>query len=64
MGVARSTHGKRNAYKTLVRKRMSKWQDNIKMDIKETGWEDVDLVHLAQERDLWRVPVNKTMNRT
>jgi hypothetical protein len=41
----------RNAYKILVEKPEGKrrlgiprpiWQDNIKMDVKDTGWEDVD----------------------
>jgi len=26
-------------------------EDNIKMDLREIGWEDVDWIHLAQERD-------------
>jgi hypothetical protein len=34
------------------------WEDNIKMDLKETRLEGVDLVHLSQDRDLWRVLVN------
>jgi hypothetical protein len=35
---------------------------NIKMDIKETGWEDVDWIHLAQDRDLWWALVNTVIN--
>jgi hypothetical protein len=27
------------------------WEDNIKMDLKETGWEGVDCIDLAQDRD-------------
>jgi hypothetical protein len=32
-----------------------RWQDNIKMDLRETGFGDVDWMHLAQDRDrlLW-----------
>jgi hypothetical protein len=26
-------------------------EDNIGMDLKETGWEDVEWIHLAQDRD-------------
>jgi len=28
-----------------------RWEDNIRMDLRETGWEDVDFIHLAQARD-------------
>jgi hypothetical protein len=27
------------------------WEDNIKMDLREVGWEDVDWMHLAVDRD-------------
>ena len=37
-------------------------RDNVKMDLKETGWEGVDWMDLAQDRNkLWAV-VNKVMN--
>jgi len=35
----------------LVRPRRI-WKD-IRMDLKETGWEGVDWIHLAQDRDQW-----------
>jgi hypothetical protein len=53
----------RNAYKILVRKPEGRrargrprrrWEDNIRMDLKEIGWEGVDWMHLAQYRDQWR----------
>jgi hypothetical protein len=25
-----------------------KWEDNMRMDLREIGWEDVDWMHLAQ----------------
>jgi hypothetical protein len=28
-----------------------RWDDNIKMYIKEIGWEDVDWIHFPQDRD-------------
>jgi len=28
-----------------------RWEDNIRMDLKETGWEIVGWVHLVQDRD-------------
>jgi hypothetical protein len=39
-----------------------RWEDNIKMDLKETGWEGVDCIHVAQDRDRWRALVNMVMN--
>jgi hypothetical protein len=39
------------------------WVDNIKMDLRETGWNGMDWIDLAQERDQWRVLVNTIMNR-
>jgi hypothetical protein len=30
--------------------------DNIKMQLKETGWEDINWTHLAQDRDMVRNP--------
>jgi hypothetical protein len=31
-----------------------KWEDNIGKDLREIGWEDVDWMHLVQDRDQWR----------
>jgi hypothetical protein len=31
--------------------------DNIKMNLRELGWGDMDLSHLAQYRDRWRALV-------
>jgi hypothetical protein len=28
-----------------------RWLDNIKMDIREMGWDDMDWIDLAQDRD-------------
>jgi hypothetical protein len=39
-----------------------RWQDNIKMDLRETGFVDVDWIHLAQDRDRLRALVNTVMN--
>jgi len=32
------------------------------MDLKEVRWEDVDWMHLTQDRDQWRTLVNAVMN--
>jgi hypothetical protein len=39
-----------------------RWMDNIKMDLTEIGWGDMDWVDLAQDRDQWRALVNTAMN--
>jgi hypothetical protein len=39
-----------------------RWNDNIKMYLQEVGWEDVDRVVLAQNRDSWRTVANRVMN--
>jgi hypothetical protein len=48
---------KRNAYregkKPLGRPRR-RWVDNIRMDLVEMEWGDVDWIGLAQDRDRWR----------
>jgi hypothetical protein len=32
------------------------------MDLREIGWEGVDWMHLAEDRDRWRTLVNTVMN--
>jgi hypothetical protein len=39
-----------------------RWVDNIKMDLGEIGWDGVDWIELAQDRDQWRALVNTVMN--
>jgi hypothetical protein len=39
-----------------------KWIDNIRMDLGEVGWGDVDWIGLAQDRYRWRDLVNSAMN--
>jgi hypothetical protein len=39
-----------------------RWEDNIEMDIRETGWDGVELIDLTQDRDQWRALVNTVMN--
>jgi hypothetical protein len=38
------------------------WEDNIKMDLGDIGWEAVNWTHLAQDRYQWRAVVNTVMN--
>jgi hypothetical protein len=39
-----------------------RWVDNIKMDLRERGWDEVDWIDMAQDRDQWRVLVNTVLN--
>jgi hypothetical protein len=38
------------------------WDDNIRLDLKVCRVEDVDWIHLAEDRDQWHVVVNTVMN--
>jgi hypothetical protein len=38
------------------------WVDNIKMDLREVGWDGRDWIDLAQDRDRWRAHVEAVMN--
>jgi hypothetical protein len=60
----------RSAYRILVGKPEGKrplgrprrrWVDNIKMNLREIGWNDMDCIDLAQDRDQWRALVNTVM---
>jgi hypothetical protein len=64
-------HENRNAYRMLVGKPEVKrppgthgrrWEDNIKIGLRETEWGGMDLIHLAQDRERWRALVNTVMN--
>jgi hypothetical protein len=53
--------GEREREKPLGRRRR-RWEDNIRIDVTETGWEVVDWMHLAEDKDQWRVHVYTVMN--
>jgi hypothetical protein len=36
--------------------------DNIRMDLREIRWGDVDWIDLVQDREKWRALVNAVMN--
>jgi hypothetical protein len=72
MGRACKAHGElRYEYKTLDGMPKGKkplwsprhrWEDNIKMDLMETGVDDMDWNHLAQDWDWWQALVNMVIN--
>jgi hypothetical protein len=68
--VAR-TRAKRNANRILMgkpegkrplRRPRRRWLDNIKIDLRETGWDGMDWIDVAQDRDQWRARVNTLIN--
>jgi hypothetical protein len=62
---------KRNAYRISVGQLEGKRPlgrprrrpvDNVKIDLRETGWDGIDWIDVAQDRDQWRALVNTVMN--
>ena len=61
----------RNAYRVLVRNPVGKrplgrprcrWEDNVKMDLREVGCDPRDWITLAEDRDQWWAYVRAIMN--
>jgi hypothetical protein len=70
-GECRTHSEKRNAYRILVRKPEGKrslrrpkrkWVGNIKIDFREIGWDGVDWIDMAQDKDQWRALLNTVLN--
>jgi hypothetical protein len=45
-----------------LRRPTCRWDDTIKMDLQEVGWEGMDWIELAQDRDRWPALANAVMN--
>jgi len=39
-----------------------RWEDNIRADLREIGWNGVDWTHLAQDRDWWLTLMSTVVN--
>jgi hypothetical protein len=61
----------RSAYKILVGNLKGKrplerpgrrLEENIRIDVRDIGWERVNWMHLSQDRDQWRAVVNTVIN--
>ncbi|KAJ4450480.1 hypothetical protein ANN_01905 [Periplaneta americana] len=65
MGESRNTYrvlvGRPEGKRPLGRPRR-RWEDNIKMDLREVGYDGRDWINLAQDRDQWRAYVWAAMN--
>jgi hypothetical protein len=70
-GHVASMGEERNVYRVLIGKPAGKrplgrprrrWEDGIRMDLREIGWGSVDWIQLTQDRDRWRAFVNTVMN--
>jgi hypothetical protein len=72
MGRACSTNWeKRNAYRIFVGnpegnrplgRPRRRWVDNIKVDLREIGWDGMDWIYLAEDWEQWRALVNTVIN--
>ena len=60
-GVYRVLVAKPEGRRPLGRPRR-RWEDNIRMDLREVGCGCVDWMELAQDRDTWRALVRAVMN--
>jgi hypothetical protein len=60
-GVYRLLVGRPEGKRPLGRPRR-KWEDNIKLDLREIGIDGVNWIQLAQDRVLWQAFVNTVMN--
>jgi hypothetical protein len=65
MGEVRGAYnilvGRPERRRSLERPR-HRWEDNIKMDLREIWLGDVDWIHWAQDWDRWLALVNTVMN--
>jgi hypothetical protein len=46
----------------IIPPRFLLWVDNIKMDLREIGWDGMDWIDLTQDKEQWRALVNTVMN--
>jgi hypothetical protein len=49
--------------KTSLVRPMCRWADDIKMDLQEVEWRDMNWVALVQDTDRWRILLEAVRNR-
>jgi hypothetical protein len=47
--------------KRLLGRPRCRWVDNIKVDFREIGWDGINRIDVAKDRDQWRAHVNTVM---
>jgi hypothetical protein len=72
IGNALSTHGGQDeriqvlvgkpALKRPLGRPRRRWENNIKMDLREIGWGGMDWIDLVEDRGHWKALVNTVMN--
>jgi hypothetical protein len=60
-GAYRALVGKPEGTRPLERPRR-RWENNIKMDLREVGWGGIDWIDLAQDMDRWQALVYTVIN--
>jgi hypothetical protein len=60
-GAYRALLGKPEGRRPLGRPRR-RWENSIKMDLREVEWGGMDWINLAEDRDRWRALANAVMN--
>jgi hypothetical protein len=53
---------KRPEEKRLLGRPRCRWENNVKMNIREIGWGDMDWIDLEQDKNQWDALVNTVMN--
>jgi hypothetical protein len=59
--IYRVLEGKPEGLRPLGRPR-HRWEVDNRMYLREIGWDGLDWVHLAQDKDQWRALLNTVMN--
>jgi hypothetical protein len=59
--VCKVLMGKPEGKRPLGRQR-HRWENGIRMDLREIGWGSVEWIQLAQDRERWRAVVKTMMN--
>jgi hypothetical protein len=47
--------------KSLLRRLRCRWEDGLKMDLRDIGWGGVEWIHLAEDREYWWALLNTVM---